>query len=27
LEGFVLNDRLRWLWFWGNRQAGLTRLA
>jgi hypothetical protein len=27
VENFVLNDRLRWLWYWGNRQAGLTRLA
>ena len=24
---FVLNDRLRFLWYWGNRQAGFTRLA
>jgi hypothetical protein len=27
VEDFVLNDRLRFLWYWGNRQAGLTRLA
>jgi len=27
VEHFGLNDRLRWLWFWGNWQAGLTRLA
>jgi hypothetical protein len=26
LEGFVLNDRLRWLWYWGNRHIGLQRL-
>jgi hypothetical protein len=27
VEDFVLNDRLRFLWYWGNRQAGLTRLT
>jgi len=27
VENFVLNDRLRFLWYWGNRQAGFTRLA
>jgi hypothetical protein len=24
---YGLNDRLRFLWYWGNRQAGLPRLA
>jgi hypothetical protein len=27
VEGFVLNDRLRWLWVWGTRQGGFSRLA
>lgn len=27
LAGYVLNDRLRWLWYWGNRHAGLSRLV
>ena len=27
IESFGLNDRLRLLWYWGNRQHGFTRLA
>lgn len=27
IGAFGLNDRLRLLWYWGNRQAGFTRLA
>jgi hypothetical protein len=27
VEDFVLNDRLRFLWYWGNRQHALSRLA
>jgi hypothetical protein len=27
VENFVLNDRLRFLWYWGNRQHALSRLA
>jgi hypothetical protein len=26
MERYVLNDRLRWLWYWGNKQLGLPRL-
>lgn len=27
MERYVLNDRLRFLWYWGNRQFGLPRLV
>ena len=27
VESFVLDDRLRFLWYWGNRRAGLSRLV
>jgi len=27
VERFVLDDRLRFLWYWGQRQAGLSRLV
>jgi hypothetical protein len=27
VERFVLNDRLRFLWYWGNQRLGLSRLV